>query len=792
MKKLTSLILCIVLTVLALSAMTVAAAADTTEGGTETVCDATLKGIQSSTDGKSLRIVGEIANLAEYREVGFVLTYRAEEKTVAASYVFNNLTEANESGETEVVLTAAEGCYLFAFIIEEIPANAVTLGVTPYTVSLAGDRVTGEGQTLFKTGDGAFDYYANHTHTLTESTMQATEGPLPVWFCSVCGNLFADANGEVALPEANVQCASDKIVTKLNAHECYFLAVWNPNEEEGDFRVDNGEGTWHTVVGGKVAPKAWTLFSLPYAEATYGNNYTYYNGASVDPDANGWSVRVFGYLNADAVATAVQNVTDAIGALTLGSLTPADEAAVTNARALYNALTDYAKAQLPADGAERLAAAEAEIIVAKDKAAAYAVTARIEALTDESTSEDVIAAKNAYDKLTETQKGYVTSETLVKLNAQIARVEEEVAAADAAAFKAKADALGTPVFPRDIDIINALAAEWNTLSEKAKAKLDETKAKLDTYTATAAKYVSLTVTFGSDRIMSTFSGYDEYYLVIYNPTGADVAFYYAGNASSWAAVGATTLKAGSYTQIVYDLRFVEQGNAYLYGGGQTMNFTGNSEAWAGWTCKVYGYTDVEGAKTAAKAVTDAIEALNVGALTLADKDAVVAARTKYNALTKYGKTLISDETLAKLVAAEKEIAALAPDTPTVEVVLSVGGTTDDPTYGKVLSGNVTEGYFSAWGYMKRAQLEALAAYGDVHFYIYNPSGVDVYFFFQEDKGWTSLDRTCLKAGEWTKVSLSAVLSSLPDGANGVYVDVEKGTEGIVLEGWKITDFYGTK
>ena len=555
--------------------------------------------------------------------------------------------------------------------------------------------------------------------------MQATEGTLPVWFCSVCGNLFADANGEVALPEANVQCASDKILTKLNAHECYFLAVWNPNEEEGDFRVDNGEGTWHTVLGGKAAPKAWTLFSLPYAEATYGNNYTYYNNASIDPDANGWSVRVFGYLNADAVATAVQNVTDAIDALTLGSLTPADEIAVTNARALYNALTDYAKTQLPADAAEHLAAAEAEIVAAKDKAAADAVTARIEALTDESTSEDVIAAKNAYDKLTEAQKGYVTSETLAKLNAQIARVEEEVAAADAAAFKAKADALGTPVFPRDIDIINALAAEWNTLSEKAKAKLDETKAKLDTYTATAAKYVSLNVTFGSDRIRSTFSGYDEYYLVIYNPTGADVAFYYAGNASSWKAVGETTLRAGSYTQIAYDLRFVEQGNAYLYGDGQTMDFTGNSEAWAGWTCKVYGYT--------------------------ADSD-----------------------------------------TPTLRVALSVGGTTDDPTYGKVLSGNVTDGYFSAWGYMKRAQLEALAAYGDVHFYIYNPSDVDVYFFFQDDANWSALDRTCLKAGEWTKVSLSAVLSSLPDGANGVYVDVEKGTEGIVLEGWKITDFYGTK
>ena len=131
------------------------------------------------------------------------------------------------------------------------------------------------------------------------------------------------------------------------------------------------------------------------------------------------------------------------------------------------------------------------------------------------------------------------------------------------------------------------------------------------------------------------------------------------------------------------------------------------------------------------------------------------------------------------------------DTPTVRVALSVGGKTDDPTYGKVLINDTSEGYMSNWGYMTAAQFEALSAYEDVHFYVYNPSDVDVYFFFQDDKNWAGLDRTLCKAGEWTKITLSQVLN-LPEGANGAYVDVEKGTEGIVFAGWMITDFYGTK
>ena len=365
------------------------------------------------------------------------------------------------------------------------------------------------------------------------------------------------------------------------------------------------------------------------------------------------------------------------------------------------------------------------MVTVKNRAAADAVTALVDALTDESSAEDVIAAKSAYDALTDAQKPYVTEETVNKLNAQVTRVEEAVITAKAAEFKAKVDALGeTPTFPLCKPEVESLVAEYETLDEKVKARLADTKSTLDTYAAVAARYELLTATFRSDSIASTFSGYDSYFLVIYNPTDADVSFYYAGDASGWAAVGATTLKPG-YNQIAYDIRFAQQGNAYVYGDKKSIDFTGASEAWTGWVCKVYGYT------------------------------------------------------------------ADSSETPTVRVALSVGGTTDDPTYGKVLINDTSAGYMSNWGYMTAAQFEALSAYEDVHFYVYNPSDVDVYFFFQDDKNWAGLDRTLCKAGEWTKITLSQVLN-LPEGANGAYVDVEKGTEGIVFEGWMITDFYGTK
>ena len=532
--------------------------------------------------------------------------------------------------------------------------------------------------------------------------------------------------------ELEVVFDSVKLQTKLNGYETYYLVIYNPNDTEGQFVVQDGH-SWANVVVGKAAPQAWSQFILPYASAVQGDNYMVYNGANVGLTSGGWQARVYGYVDADATAASVGKVVDAVEALSVGSLTTADEAAVIVARDLYNALSDYAKTQVPTATVDRLTTAEAEMVTVKNRAAADAVTALVDALTDESSAEDVVAAKAAYDALTDAQKAFVTEETVSKLNAQVARVEEAVITAKAAAFKAKADALGeTPTFPLCKPEVDSLVAEYETLDEKVKARLADTKATLDALKATADKYTKLTVTFGSDRIMTALPGYETYYLVIHSPTD-NVEFYYAGVVSNWDAVGKTTLKFG-YNQVEYDIRFAKAGNAYVYGGGKTINFNDKTGEWKDWTCVVYGYK------------------------------------------------------------------ADSSDTPTVRVALSVGGTTDDPTYGKVLTTNVaTGGYLENWGSMTAAQLEALAAYEDVHFYIYNPNDFDVTFFFQsnDDPAWSSHDSTVCKAREWTKISLSEVFD-LPEGATLVYVDVgikdanNVLIEGFVFEGWMITDFYGTK
>lgn len=300
----------------------------------------------------------------------------------------------------------------------------------------------------------------------------------------------------------------------------------------------------------------------------------------------------------------------------------------------------------------------------------------------------------------------------------IIELTDEIAQQLATAFAEKVEALGTPTFPKDKDALSALMSEYDVLHDVVKSKLTEIKTTLDGYVEQADAFVQLNVTFASDRIMSSLSGYDEYYLVIYNPNDTDVAFYYAGDADGWAGTGHCTLKSKTYTQMVYDKKFVAAGNAYMYGNRETINF---NDTQSGWICKVYG---------------------------------------------------------KKLTAGEEVVA------------LSVKGTVDNETYGKVLETSALAGYFEKFGTMTKETLESLAKFDNVYFYIYNPSDVDVAFFFQDNKDWNGLDRTVLKAKAWTKVSVSQALT-LPEGATMVYVDVDKNTEGFVADGWMISDFYGT-
>lgn len=503
---------------------------------------------------------------------------------------------------------------------------------------------------------------------------------------------------------------NDKIVDKIVGYDKVYVVVYNNNDTAVTFRIDDSV-TWHSVATADINANSAAQLELDGKIAAQGNNYLYVNGKSFKYNENTdtWKIIVYGMRDeakAQELLTAFNAAVDAIS----DPLTANDADAIVTARAAYDALTPYALTLVDADKVTKLVNAEAAIGALVDQAKAQEVVALIEALTNDSTAEEIQGARTAYNKLTDEQKKLVTN--LDKLATAEQRIVDKIAAE----FKAKVDALGTPSFPRDNDVVAALNAEFDGLIEAVKEKLGETKETLNKYIESASHYERLTPTFSNVK-MSALNGCDSYMIVFTNETGSDIVFTYAADVPSWTDSGETyTLAKGTTLVVTIKKNFAEKG-IYPYLDGQSKKM----DEVEGLTVKVYGKKAVAGAEV---------------------------------------------------------------------VALSVNGTTDDPTHGKVLSTKVTNGYFEAWGYMKKEQLATLAKFDDVYFYIYNPSEVDVVFFFQDDAKWGAFDRTILKARAWTKVSLSAVFG-IPDGANGVYVDVEKSTEGITLEGWMISDFYGT-
>lgn len=503
----------------------------------------------------------------------------------------------------------------------------------------------------------------------------------------------------------------DCIRTALKDYEKYYIVFNNHTDAEISVFLGGNttNGKWEQTNQTKIAANTLAQIDYPAEYAEAGNIYIYVNGDDIN-SGSGYVFFVYGYLDAQANAEALKAFTDALNAFETGALTIADESKVVAARTAYDALSAFVKKQVTEEQLTKLVNAENEILVAKDKAAAKTVADMIDALTNDSTAEEIQGARTAYNKLTDEQKKLVTN--LDKLATAEQRIVDKIAAE----FKAKVDALGTPSFPRDNDVVAALNAEFDGLIEAVKEKLGETKETLNKYIESASHYERLTPTFSNVK-MSALNGCDSYMIVFTNETGSDIVFTYAADVPGWTDSGETyTLAKGTTLVVTIKKNFAEKG-IYPYLDGQSKKM----DEVEGLTVKVYGKKAVAGAEV---------------------------------------------------------------------VALSVNGTTDDPTHGKVLSTKVTNGYFEAWGYMKKEQLATLAKFDDVYFYIYNPSEVDVVFFFQDDAKWGAFDRTILKARAWTKVSLSAVFG-IPDGANGVYVDVEKSTEGITLEGWMISDFYGT-
>ena len=152
MKRTKHLAFCAIIAVLTVLLCTFFAFADTAE-----TCDATAVGFQPRTDGSTdIRLVGNLKNADFYREVGFFLNNGETEVKFAATCLFKTLLAADAEGNAYEELTAEGEDYLFALTIDKIPDTALTLTVTPYTVSLDGETVRGERKRLEKEAGGKF------------------------------------------------------------------------------------------------------------------------------------------------------------------------------------------------------------------------------------------------------------------------------------------------------------------------------------------------------------------------------------------------------------------------------------------------------------------------------------------------------------------------------------------------------------------------------------------------------------------------------------------------------------
>lgn len=513
----------------------------------------------------------------------------------------------------------------------------------------------------------------------------------------------------------------DCIRTALKDYEKYYIVFNNHTDAEISVFLGGNttNGKWEQTNQTKIAANTLAQIDYPSVYAEAGNIYIYVNGVDIN-SGSGYVFFVYGYLDAQANAEALKAFTDALNAFETGDLTIADESKVVAARTAYDALSAFVKKQVTEEQLTKLVNAENEILVAKDKAATKTVADMIDALTNDSTAEEIQGARTAYNKLTDEQKKLVTN--LDKLATAEQRIVDKIAAE----FKAKVDALGTPSFPRDNDVVAALNAEFDGLIEAVKEKLGETKETLNKYIESASHYKRLTPTFSNVK-MSALNGCDSYMIVFTNETGSDIVFTYAADVPGWTDSGEKyTLAKGTTLVVTIKKNFAEKG-IYPYLDGQSKKM----DAIEGLTVKVYG------------------------------KKAAVGAEV---------------------------------------VALSVNGTTDDPTYGKVLSGtiydfgNTTQAWLQPHGFITLDNYNILKQYADknLHFYLYNPCGEDVaveFYMMDRNAWWPYYDKVTLKAG-WNKISISKIFADEAVNAAGVQPTIgATDVTALSQTGWLISDFY---
>lgn len=308
MKKITSLILCIVLTVAALTALSVAVFAD--EGETPAVSDVTLDGYQNKNGGFDIRIVGKIANEANYREVGFVFSNGTTSKECAAKYMFKTLL-ASDGENTYTEKTAGDGEYLFAYIIEGIEKSAaLTFSVKPYAVNQDNEKIYGEEKTLVKKADEQFAQETVHTHTPIHheatAASYATAFNTEYWSCEGCSKLFSDAACTTVVEADAVMAPAQKdnadfVNSETNPYLLANVADWEAYAEAVN-GGDNMSGKYAKLtadIGTEEAPVTTAVgtSSNPYCGNFDGNGKeVYVNLSSIS------AIGVFAYYRGGSIS----------------------------------------------------------------------------------------------------------------------------------------------------------------------------------------------------------------------------------------------------------------------------------------------------------------------------------------------------------------------------------------------------------------------------------------------------------------------------------------------------------
>ena len=327
----------------------------------------------------------------------------------------------------------------------------------------------------------------------------------------------------------------------------------------------------------------------------------------------------------EQIADVVEDMINALPAP--DEVTLDDKPAIEAARAAYNDLTDDQKKFVSLVNRVKLVLDEAAVEkIEEDIAAAEAVKDMIDALpaAEDVTADDaadIIAARAAYEALTDDQKALVDDETVQKLTDDEAALEDVM---EVEAVKAMIDALpeADDVTYRDKDAIEAAREAYDALSDEQKAQIDEdTVKKLTDAEEALAK---------AEADKEAADAVDEMIKALPNPLRV--------TADDKDAIEAARAAFNDLTNAQKTLvPFVDKVKLALDEAALEAIQKLADEA-------------------AAKAVKDMIDALPAAEdITSDDKAAVEEARAAYDALTDNQKALIDEDTLKKLTDAEAKL-----------------------------------------------------------------------------------------------------------------------------------------